>query len=374
MATSNVLVSRSGTGWTVDVTACNLDTSLSNKDFVVLHNGTPYTQLNDYTKTTPTILTYSGTALGTGTTVEVRRKTPTTVIQPVTYGSRFSSDLWNKELDRNARWKEEADLNGVGAAFAAQLAIPDNGMYGTLWASDTVKPPTRKAVYDKVETLAPINSPAFTGTPTTPDTAQGSNGDTIVNSDRLLTELGLKANLSSPALSGTPTAPTAAKRTNNTQLATTAYGMDTFVKQGGGVGQTDTSNIFIGWSAASKLKATVDITDLGNLALESWVTNYAFSNRTNTGGTIVVGNTRVQWGSSVLITNGGGDAGINYPIAFSSNIVFPIAMNGEAQGLIISINSASVSNVSFTIRATYAGGTVAANVTVRVNWVSFGAL
>lgn len=44
-----------------------------------------------------------------------------------------------------------------------------------------------------------------------------------------------------------------------------------FVKQGGTAGQL-TNQVYIGWSAAAKLKATVDTTDLGNIALESWVT------------------------------------------------------------------------------------------------------
>ncbi|GAA0696422.1 hypothetical protein ISN75_06885 [Dyella marensis] len=46
------------------------------------------------------------------------------------------------------------------------------------------------------------------------------------------------------------------------------------VQQGGGVGQT-TDKIYIGWSAGSKPKMTVNSTDVGNIALESWVSgNY----------------------------------------------------------------------------------------------------
>ncbi len=51
---------------------------------------------------------------------------------------------------------------------------------------------------------------------------------------------------------------------------TTALGY-TPVQQGTGVGQTTGNNIKIGWSAGSKLKATVDSADLGSIALESWV-------------------------------------------------------------------------------------------------------
>lgn len=42
------------------------------------------------------------------------------------------------------------------------------------------------------------------------------------------------------------------------------------VQQGGGTGQ-GTSKVYIGWAPAGKLKLQVDLTDLGNMALESWV-------------------------------------------------------------------------------------------------------
>lgn len=44
------------------------------------------------------------------------------------------------------------------------------------------------------------------------------------------------------------------------------------VQQGGGIGQS-TNKIYIGWSSGGKLKGTVDSTDLGNIALESFTTN-----------------------------------------------------------------------------------------------------
>lgn len=104
---------------------------------------------------------------------------------------------------------------------------------------------------------APLNSPVFTGTPTSTTPARGTNstvlattafvlahliasGDTgftpVVNgtaaggtamyaarADHIHgTDLS-RASLVSPAFAGTPTAPTAARATNTTQLATTAY-------------------------------------------------------------------------------------------------------------------------------------------------------
>lgn len=82
--------------------------------------------------------------------------------------------------------------------------------------------------------LAPLASPAFTGTPTTP-TAAALTDDTqvattayadaavAVEKARAETAEALLAPLASPALTGTPTAPTATAGTSTTQVATTAF-------------------------------------------------------------------------------------------------------------------------------------------------------
>lgn len=186
-----------------------------------------------------------------------------------------------------------------------------------------------KTALDGVDaTKAPLASPVLTGTPTAPTAAGGTNTDQIATTafvQAVKTALeaadATKAPLASPALTGTPTAPTAAGGTNTTQIASTAFvqaaiaalvasspaALDTLnelaaalgndpnfattvtnalaskqpnlgftpVQQGTGVGQTS-NTVKIGWSAGAKLKATVDSTDLGNVALETWVgNNYA---------------------------------------------------------------------------------------------------
>lgn len=151
MATANVVVSRSGTGFTIDVTAVNLDADLTLKDFIVLHNGT-LVPTTSYTKTTRTVLTYNGLSFAT-TTIEIRRSTPVDVIQPITYANRMDSNLWNRELDRKTRWQEEIALNGAGSA-SVNLPIPKDDVYGSGWNGDTIYPPTRNAVYDKLETMS----------------------------------------------------------------------------------------------------------------------------------------------------------------------------------------------------------------------------
>nr|MDA8249158.1 hypothetical protein [Rhodospirillales bacterium] len=73
-------------------------------------------------------------------------------------------------------------------------------------------------------TSAPyVNSPAFTGTPTAPTAAAGTNTTQIATTAFVASSIAPLAPLASPAFTGTPTAPTPAAGTNNTDIATTAF-------------------------------------------------------------------------------------------------------------------------------------------------------
>lgn len=106
-----------------------------------------------------------------------------------------------------------------------------------------------------VETLAPLASPAFTGTPTAPTATTGNSSTRVATTafvaaavaplatqddleamgesvatkasqgalNAVSDAVALKAPLASPALTGTPTAPTAAPGTNSTQVANTEF-------------------------------------------------------------------------------------------------------------------------------------------------------
>lgn len=86
-----------------------------------------------------------------------------------------------------------------------------------------------------LETVAKLNSPAFTGVPTAPYLATSSQIATIEHvNDSLKSihsnpatigthKLDLKANIDSPVFTGIPAAPTPGSATNTTQLATTAF-------------------------------------------------------------------------------------------------------------------------------------------------------
>lgn len=76
--------------------------------------------------------------------------------------------------------------------------------------------------------LAPINSPALTGTPTAPTASPATTNNTQIATTAfvqaaLTAALSLYAHLASPIFSGTPTVPTAAPGTNNLQAASTAF-------------------------------------------------------------------------------------------------------------------------------------------------------
>lgn len=152
MATANVSTVFNGTvPFDVSVTAVNLLTDLSVKDFTIVNVSNNTVESNTlWTKVTPTLLRYSGGSptLINGNTIEIRRKTPNAVVATVSYASRFSSDLYNQELDRQIRWREEADLNGVGAAAAGLTALPNDDPYSIAWGNDAVSPPTRSTLFD----------------------------------------------------------------------------------------------------------------------------------------------------------------------------------------------------------------------------------
>lgn len=217
MATANTTTTRTGTGWTVDVTLTNLDPDTSLKDFIVLENAVAG-NLANYTKTTRTILTYGGASLPSNTPIEVRRATPTSPVQVLTnFPAKLSSALWNKEMDRITRRAEEYAVNGVGAGAVVTIALPLDGAYPTGWNGDVTYPPTRNAVYDIVSTLAPIADPVFTGDPEAPTPLTADNDTSIATTQFV------KNVLAGSPVFVNPTCNTPAAGDKSTKIATTEF-------------------------------------------------------------------------------------------------------------------------------------------------------
>lgn len=117
------------------------------------------------------------------------------------------------------------EVNTTGVIVTGDLTVSGvfnltDEAYGVTWDTK-LDPPTKNAVYDKIQLLAPLASPTFTGVPAGPTAAVDTNTTQLATTGYVVGQG--YAKLASPALTGVPTAPTAAVDTNTTQLATTGY-------------------------------------------------------------------------------------------------------------------------------------------------------
>ena len=122
-----------------------------------------------------------------------------------------------------------ANLTFSGGTLSATGGAGSGDVTGPASATDNgvalYNGTTGKIIKDgpAISTLATLASPAFTGTPTAPTAAPGTNTTQIATTAYADAIAALKANLASPTFTGTPAAPTAAAGTNTTQIATTAF-------------------------------------------------------------------------------------------------------------------------------------------------------
>jgi hypothetical protein len=134
------------------------------------------------------------------------------------------------------------------------------------------------------------------------------------------------------------------------------------VQQGGGTGQA-TNKIFIGWASTSKLKAQVDATDLGNIALESWVTGTATAlaaTKLSTVRNIAISG--VVSGSA----NFDGSANINIGTSMAANAISISNVNGlQAQLNTFAVNNAT-NNANITWTGTVTAGAIVDNSDIRI--------
>lgn len=157
-STAPVTVLVTGTGWSVNVTACNLDTSTGNKDFEVTTGTTIYSNAL-FIKTSATSLTYTGAALPASTSITVKRVTPITrIAELIGYGSKISTVSYEAELNRLQKICAEfidriVNLEAGGGIGGSPV---NDGVYSAAWDGDTSGAPSRNAVYDKIEAF--VNS------------------------------------------------------------------------------------------------------------------------------------------------------------------------------------------------------------------------
>lgn len=206
VVTAPVVVTVSGTAFTIDVTAANLLEDRTVKDFTVINTATDEVlPLINFTKDSQTQLSYSGPDVGTNTNLEVRRSTPVLRFQELRFQSKLSSLVLNEEYDRILRRQAEYTTYGVGPAASGLTLEPVNQAYSALWQDDTVRSRTANVLYNQFETLI------------AKDTSQDTN---IANN---VTNINLKANIASPSLTGSPQTTLPPLSSNDTRIANTQW-------------------------------------------------------------------------------------------------------------------------------------------------------
>jgi len=202
---------------------------------------------------------------------------------------------------------------------------------------------------------APLDSPAFTGSPTAPTPTATDNSTKLATTafvkgkvDELWTTmkgdveglgiaLGLKAPLNSPAFTGTPTAPTPPMTENSTRLATTEFA----------------------WEAV-QLTMNKLFPMLGN----------------GTDSFTLPNGLTLKWGTiSPTATDSHGFVTITFPSSFSTKIyhVIPRSTPITSSDVPVLCELINVANgASFKIMVVKSDGTVYANKQISVNWFAIG--
>ena len=163
-STQNVSISgANGTDFNIDVTACNLLQDTTIQDFVGFVDGNQQSDSN-FEKLDQTTIKYVGPSLSNAS-VSIRRVTPPDRVQEISFGSRFSSALWEAELNRASRRAYEYELNGApgGASFSAPSI--SNEPYSDSWNGNTSDGASKNAIHDIITTKANIKDETFKGKP-----------------------------------------------------------------------------------------------------------------------------------------------------------------------------------------------------------------
>lgn len=227
ITTAAINVVRSGTSFTIDTTAANLSEDLNTKDFLVLDQTNEVTLSNvNFTKTSQTVLTYSGPDIGTDISLEVRRNTPVQRFQIQQFGNKFDSSVYNEETDRILGRIFEITLFGAGATEFF-IPTPQNQAYGATWATDLVRGRTANVLYAEMELMPRLaDNETITGTRVFQGAVTVDNTTLTIDTDASIVANGnLDINSSSADFTGVTnfTRTTPSTPTNNTEVSTTAF-------------------------------------------------------------------------------------------------------------------------------------------------------
>lgn len=174
--------------------------------------------------------TYTVTELDGATQVAAGRIAKGTLVEIIYDGTNWrlanqgGSDVGGNTLAWNAKTLNVGNLNVSDNSSVRTQPITDSS---TKIASTEFVQEIAKVGNKKLDTKAPIDSPALTGKPTAPMPVVGSNDGAIATSAfvqaTVATAVEPKAPINSPVFTGWPKAPTPAQDNNDTNIATTAY-------------------------------------------------------------------------------------------------------------------------------------------------------
>ena len=124
-------------------------------------------------------------------------------------------------LTNRTRWLFDQNTANVAAiaALGGDITVID-GQIASLNSSITAINANLASINTQLPALAPLGSPGFSGTPTAPTPAPGTNGTRIATTAFVVASF---APLASPGFTGSPTAPTQGVGNASTLLATTAF-------------------------------------------------------------------------------------------------------------------------------------------------------
>lgn len=176
----------SGTGFSIDVAALELDSNLLVKDFIATHNGVNVTAF--YTKNSSTQITYAGANVNLGTIVQIERDTVLTSAEVTFLSVTTAQDLTNALTKLRKRVEEaESYVNLVSQQLSAggiTLGVNpvNDGAYGVSWNADTLVAPSRNAVFDRLNDITSGNTPVSVPTITpTSDRSLSAASTAFVN-------------------------------------------------------------------------------------------------------------------------------------------------------------------------------------------------
>ena len=193
------------------------DTYLNGKKkFVNLFESVRGALLTGFTSVTAAAVTASDTVLGA---LEKLQAQVEEKVSKSSIANNLTTTKAGSVADaRTVKTLQETKAPMANPAFTGIPTVPTaaKGTNNTQAASTAF---VQTALSDKAD----LNAPAFTGYPTAPTPPGGTNSDVIATTAFVKSQISTKANLASPAFTGAPTAPTATSTSNNTQIATTAF-------------------------------------------------------------------------------------------------------------------------------------------------------